>query len=371
MRYKPAEKIFKKALIGLFSAFLPDVLYSPDQVDLGSVKSILVIRQHDQLGDLILTTPVFRALRQKFPQAKITALARYYTNPVLHNNPNIDQVLVYPEKLKLATPQRLFRLFKGLRQPYDLCIVLNTVSHSLSSDVLCLLSGARYRLGTSEMPFYDFRPNLFYNILSAPPGSPVHETKRSLLILEHLGITTGDLSEEVCLTPEEQEQGKKVIWDHHLVPEKTIGIHLGAANLENRWPYQKYAALADWLAAEYGFSIAVFWGAREQELGERFLGVVKSRVEVIQGLSIRELAAAVKPLKLMITNDTGIMHLAAGAGAPTFSIFGRSEPELWRPLNRDFYGVRGLDKTCASAELEVVQSGIRRMLDKLEDQNKK
>jgi ADP-heptose:LPS heptosyltransferase len=368
MRYKPAEKIFKQAVIGLFSAFLPDVLYSPDQVDLGAVKSILVIRQHDQLGDLILATPVFRALRQRFPGARITALARYYTHPVLFHNPNIDRVLVYPEKLKLATPKRLFRLIRGLRQHYDLCIVLNTVSHSLSSDILALLSGARYRLGTAEMPFYHFRPNLFYNVLSRPPEHPVHETRRNLLILEHLGIGTDDLSEEVSFTPEEQEQGKKVLWDHHLVPEKTIGIHLGAANLENRWPYQRYAALADWLSSEYGFTIAVFWGAREQELGELFLGLVKSRVEAIQGLSIRELAAALKPLKLVVTNDTGIMHLAAGAGAPTFSIFGRSEPELWRPLNRDFYGVRGLDKTCASAELEVVQSGIRRMLDRLEDQ---
>ena len=52
------------------------------------------------------------------------------------------------------------------------------------------------------------------------------------------------------------------------------------------------------------------------------------------------------------------------ARTPTFAIFGRSEPEFWRPLNRNFYGVRGLDKTCASAELEVVQSGIKRMLSR-------
>ncbi len=52
MRIPKTEKIFKKAMIGLFSAFLSDVLYSPDQVDLGSVKSILVIRQHDQLGEM-------------------------------------------------------------------------------------------------------------------------------------------------------------------------------------------------------------------------------------------------------------------------------------------------------------------------------
>jgi ADP-heptose:LPS heptosyltransferase len=368
MRFKPAEKIFKKALIGIFSTFLPDVLYSPDQVDLGSVKSILVIRQHDQLGDLILTTPVYRALRQRFPNAKITVLARYYTNSVLQNNPNIDRVLVYPEKLKLATPKRLFQLFQGLRQPYDLCIVLNTVSHSLSSDVLCLLSGARYRLGPSEMPFYDFRPNLFYNVLSAPSVSPIHETKRSLLILEHLGITTGDLSEEVCLTPEEKEQGRKLLWDRHLIPEKTIGLNLGAYNTPNRWPYQKYAALADWLAKELGFQVAVFWGPREDDLGERFLGAVNAKVTPLPGLDIRQLAGVISQLRLVVCNNTGIMHLSAAVGAPTFAIFGLYDPELWRPLNKDFYGVRGLDKTCTSAELEVVQSGIKRMLERLEDQ---
>ncbi|MBI4727259.1 glycosyltransferase family 9 protein [candidate division TA06 bacterium] len=366
MRYKPAEKIFKKAMIGLFSAFLPDVLYSPDQVKLDSVKSILVIRQHDQLGDLILTTPVYRALRQRFPQARITAMARYYTHPVLHNNPNIDRVLVYPEKLKLATPKRLFQLLKGLRQSYDLCIVLNTVSHSLSSDVLGLLSGARYRLGTSELPFYDFRPNLFYNILSAPPTFPLHETKRSLLITERLGITTDDLSEEVCLTPEEQEQGRKLLWDRHLIPEKTIGLNLGAYNMPNRWPYRKYAALADWLASEFGFQIAVFWGPRENNLGERFLGAVNVKVTALPGLDVRQLAGVLRQLRLVVCNNTGIMHLSAAVGAPTFAIFGQNDPELWRPLNKNFYGVRGLDKTCASAELEVVQSGIKRMLDRMD-----
>ncbi len=59
-----------------------------------------------------------------------------------------------------------------------------------------------------------------------------------------------------------------------------------------------------------------------------------------------------------------MMHLSAALGTPTFAIFGRSEPEFWRPLNRNFYGVRGLDRTCASAELEVVQSGIKRMLSR-------
>ncbi|HTY08495.1 MAG TPA: glycosyltransferase family 9 protein, partial [Candidatus Edwardsbacteria bacterium] len=99
-----------------------------------------------------------------------------------------------------------------------------------------------------------------------------------------------------------------------------------------------------------------------QELGERFLGTVKSEVASIQGLSIRELAAVVSHLKLMICNDTGVMHLSAAVGAPTFAIFGRSEPELWRPLNKKFHGVRGADKTRASAELDVVKTAVGKAL---------
>jgi ADP-heptose:LPS heptosyltransferase len=86
-------------------------------------------------------------------------------------------------------------------------------------------------------------------------------------------------------------------------------------------------------------------------------------VASIQGLTLRQLAAVMARLRLVICNDTGVMHLAAAAGAPTFAIFGRSEPELWRPLNKGFYGVRGLDKSCASAELEVVKSAVKKMLD--------
>jgi heptosyltransferase-2 len=366
MRLSKTERSFKKALIWLFAKLLADKEYGPEQIDPASVKSVLVVRQHDQLGDLILSTPVFRALRSRFPQARITAVARVYTSSVLLNNPNIDQVLVYPEKLRFATPVRVIRLVRGLQQGYDLAVVINTVSHSLSSDLVALFSGAKYRLGSAERPFYDFRANLFYNLISPAPPEPVHESARSLATVAYLGAVTDDLSEEVALAPEEVRQGQKSLWDRHLVPEKTIGIHLGAANLENRWPYQKYARLAEWLNADYGFQIAVFWGAKEQELGERFLGEVKCTVHPVNGLDIRQVAAVLRHLRLVITNDTGIMHLSAAVGGNTFSIFGRSDPELWRPLNKGFYGVRGPDKTRASAELEVVQSGIRRMLERME-----
>jgi ADP-heptose:LPS heptosyltransferase len=289
-----------------------------------------------------------------------------YTSPVLLNNPNIDEVLVYPEKLRLASLSRLWRLVKGLRRRYDLAVVINTVSHSLSSDLLALVSGARYRLGSAEHAFYGSRPNLFYNLVSPAPKAPLHESARSLATVSYLGADTDDLSEEVHLTADELTAGQKELWDRHLAPDRTIGIHLGAANLENRWPFQKYARLAEWLNADHGFQIAVFWGAKEQELGERFMGEVKCPVHTINGLDIRLLAAVLRHLKLVVTNDTGMMHLSAAVGANTFSIFGRSDPELWRPLNKGFYGVRGPDKTRASAELEVVQSGIRRMLERMD-----
>lgn len=362
MRLPGIERIFKKAMTGLFKAALPAACYQPGDVDLKGIKKIIVIRQHDQLGDLLLSTPAFRAIKQSLPGVHLTVVARQYTYRVLENNPDIDRILVFPEKLYQATPAKLWRLWRGLRQGYDLAIVLNTISHSLSSDILARLTGAKYVLGPAENPLNGSSENFFYNLRA--PGSEVrlHETRRNLKILEYLGIGTEDPGEAMILSEPEEEQGRDILYKNHIMPERTVGIHLGAYNICNRWPYQNYAVLADWLVREFGFQVAVFWGPREQELGERFLGLVKSEVKVLSGLDIRQLASVIKPLRLVVCNDTGVMHLSAAVGAPTFAIFGRSEPEYWRPLNRIFYGVRGLDKTCASAELDVVQSGIKRML---------
>lgn len=362
MRVPKTEKLFKRFLLWLFERVIPDESFNPAQIDKKAVRSILVVRQHDQLGDLLLSTPAFAALRQGFPGARIVAVARCYTGAVLDYNPNIDRVLVYPEKLRLATPARLWRLWRGLRLGHDLCVVLNTVSHSLSSDVLCWLSGARYRLGSEELPFPGRRKNLFYNVLAPAAEGPLHETRRNLRILESIGVKCRDTDERVFLRDAEREEGRQTLYRAHLDPAKTVGIHLGAANIENRWPHERYAALADWLSRDLGYKVLVLWGPREEELGERFLGAVKTETATIKGLSIRQLAAVMSYLRLMICNDTGIMHLSAAVGAPTFAIFGRSEPELWRPLNKGFYGVRGPDKTRASAELAVVKNAVGKML---------
>lgn len=366
MRAPGLEKAFKHSLIRFLGWLIPADIYRPDQIDLGSVKSILVVRQHDQLGDLLLSTPAIHALRQSFPGAEITVIARHYTQAVLRNNPDIDRLLVFPEKLRLATPRRVWRLLRGLGRHYDLAVVLNTVSHSLSSDLLAWLSGARWRLGSDEHPFPAGRGTPFYNLISRGPDPRVHETLRSLAIVEHIGARADDLGERLALSRQEREYGEAVLWSHHLMPEKTVGLNLGAYQMPNRWPYQNYAALADWLAGELGFQVAAFWGPREEELGELFLGAVGAEVTPLPGLNLRQLAAVISHLRLVVCNDTGIMHLSAASGTPTFAIFGRNDPEYWRPLNRNFYGVWGPDKAKASAELTTVKTGIKRLLERAE-----
>jgi len=362
MRLPALEKIFKRSLLKIFEAVTPSVRYNPEDVDRSLIKRVIVIRQHDQMGDLLLSTPAFRAIRNSLPEAEITVVARQYTYRVLENNPDIDRILVFPEKVYQATPAKLWELWQGLRRGYDLAIVLNTISHSLSSDVLARLTGARYILGSAENPFAGVRDNLFYNLLAPGSEERLHETRRNLKILGYLGIGTNDLGERCELSSDEADMGRDILYKNHIMPERTVGIHLGAYNICNRWPYQNYANLADWLIKEFGYQVLAFWGPGEDELGERFLGLVKGDVRTLSGLSLRQLASVMKPLRLVVCNDTGVMHLSAALGTPTFAIFGRSEPEYWRPLNKNFYGVRGLDKTCASAEMDVVRSGIKRML---------
>ena len=121
------EQTFKRNWLRLFETWLDRGVVSPNLINLYAIRRILVVRQHDQLGDFLLSTPVFRALREFFPQAHIAVIARTYTAELAYHNPYLNEVLVVPEKLLWWTPAKIWRLLAGLRRGWDLAIVLNTV----------------------------------------------------------------------------------------------------------------------------------------------------------------------------------------------------------------------------------------------------
>ena len=357
------EQAFKRKGLRFFEKWLDRGIVAPNFINLYEIRRILVIRQHDQLGDFLLSTPVFRALRQFFPQAHLAVIARTYTAELAQHNQYLNEVLVVPERLLWWTPAKIWRLLRGLRGGWDLTIVLNTVSHSLTSDLLAYFSGARYILGSEHRVFPGCRRNFFYNLV-ARYFSPIKpQSERNLDIVRHLGITTEDNSEMMTLAAVEKDFAEQFL-RRQGVAEDTVVIvmHPGAGKIHNRWPAEKFAGLANLLHRQFNVRIILTWGPQENALGINLCRQLAFDPIVVHGLALRQLAAILAQGHVFICNDTGVMHLAAAVGTPLVAIFGPTDPLEWKPIGQKFIALRGENNSCESVSVQQVLQAAQTLL---------
>jgi ADP-heptose:LPS heptosyltransferase len=357
------EQAFKRNWLRFFEKWFDRGVVSPNLINLYAIRRILVVRQHDQLGDFLLSTPVFRALRQFFPHAHIAVIARGYTAELAANNQYLNDVLVIPEKLLGWTPVKIWRLLAGLFQGWDLAIVLNTVSHSLTSDLLAYFSGARYILGSEHRPFAGCKRNFFYNLVARYFTQIKPQSERNLDIVRHLGIDTDDRSEVMTLTAQEKLFASHLL-RRHGVGEKdvVVAMHPGAGKIHNRWPLEKFAELANALHRQFEVRIVLTWGPHENELGVNLCRRLSFDPIIVHGLSLRQLAALLAHANIFICNDTGVMHLAAAVGTPLVAIFGPTDPSEWKPIGKKFVAVRGEKHHCENVSVQQVLQTVQNLL---------
>lgn len=359
------EQAFKRNGLRLFEKWLDRGIVSPTLINLYAMRRILVVRQHDQLGDFLLSTPVFRALRQFFPQAHITVIARTYTAELAQHNEFLNEVLVVPEKLLWWTPAKIWRLFRGLRRGWDLTIVLNTVSHSLTSDLLAYFSGARYILGSEHRIFPGCKRNFFYNLVARYFAQAKPQSERNLDIVRHLGIDTEERGEVMTLTAQEKLFANSFMRQHGLgEKEVVIAMHPGAGKIHNRWPVEKFAELANLLHRQYAVRLILTWGPHEKALGLDLRRRLQFDPIVVAGMKLRQLAAILAHCDIFVCNDTGVMHLAAAVGTPLVAVFGPTDPLEWKPLGKKFVAVRSQTQRCANVTPQQVLQAVQSLLGK-------
>jgi len=358
------ERHFKQKGLRFLETHLGRRPVRPEALDLLGVRRILVVRQHDQLGDFLLATPALRALRERFPKAYIALVVRRYTAEAALHNRYIDEVIVIRETLHGWKPGELPALWRKLRQGFDLAVVLNTVSHSLTSDLLAHLSGARRVLGSAGRVFPGCRRNFFYNLEAPLVDGRQHQTDRNLDILRYLGIETQDKREVLTLLPEELAPAKAWLREQGIDFQRpVVGLHPGAGKEANRWPADNFAAVARRLH-ERGIQVLLTWGPKEKTLGQRVLSEMRFQPIVAAGLRLRPLAALLAHVDLFVCNDTGVMHVAAAVGAPTLAIFGPTDPYQWAPLGDHVTALRAQDGRCVSVSVEEVLGKIEQQMER-------
>jgi len=244
--------------------------------------------------------------------------------------------------------------------------VLSSESHSLTSDLLATLSGARYILGSEQRPFPGCTSNFFYNLISPDSKPNRHQSQRNVDIVRYIGADISDLSETIHITDDEK---KEIQSEYGHIYKKgagpVIGLHVGANKVENRWPIPRFCELAEYLRKKYRCHIVVFWGPKEEALGRQFLKQVKVSSDPVEPSTLRRQAIHFSLCDLVICNDTGIMHLCAAVGTRLVAIFGPTDPEYWKPTGKKFMAVRSKDANMENVKIQMVMKAVSKQLASL------
>lgn len=281
---------------------------------------ILVINLN-QIGAVMLATPVFTCLKDAFPNARVATLVRDSMRPLLFGNPWLDEVIGWDMRWPLSRRLQVIRSLR--RQRYDVAINL---SHALERSLLARLSGAPLRIGfnTAEASF-------LHNRRVIERQNRTHAAERNLDLVRALGIEADGRREGLRMFVLEEDRQWLAGWANSvgLRDEETlITLNPGASNDAKKWPHEHFARLADMLAAR-GHRLALLGAAFEQADADAILRLTRADVIPLTGrLNLRQLGAVIARSRVLVTNDTGPMHMAIGLRVPSVCLFGSSDP-LW------------------------------------------
>jgi len=277
------------------------------------------------LGDVILTTPLIRRLKEVFPEAQLSYLTQDTFAPLLQHNPYLDEVIPFSVRGSVAAQARAYWALR--RRRFDLAIDL---FGNPRTALLTRLTGARIRVGG------DFRGRgKLYNVRVPSPTVEPHAIDFHWRSLEALGITKGDQRTEIFVAAEEKK------WAHDFLNRLSIdrtrplvGLHPGATWPNKRWPEKYFAELAEKLRAQ-NIQVLITQGPGEDAIVAAVRRQCSAHVVPLPVLSLRRLASVLQRLNVFVSNDCGVMHLAVAVGTSTVGLFGPSQPEIWFPYDQN------------------------------------
>ncbi len=295
-------------------------------------RRILVIRP-DRIGDVVVATPVFRALRMHFPDAFLAALVRPVTEPILRHNPRLDTVLV--DDYEGAHAGRAgfldrLRLLRSLR--FDTALMLlPTERHAW----MTFLAGIPHRIGVGTKLYQALT---FTRSVSRNKYIPLrHEADYNLDLARRLGVNSDDLSAELFLTEEELSHAEGLLAARGRdISRPLVTLHPENGGSAPNWTAGVYVDLARNLIDTLpDAQILVLLSPAGRALGEMFTGISSERIlSPLVESDLRMVMGCIGASDVTVSASTGPMHLAAGLKIPTVNMFcplTACSPFLWGP----------------------------------------
>ncbi len=292
-----------------------------------SYRRILITRLRF-IGDIVLTTPLIRSIREACPDARIAYMGEKRAVALLEHNPFLDEIIPYDyDRPGVFEQARVGLLLK--RRRFDLAVDL---FGNPRSALLVRLSGARVRVGPEKR-----ERGRLYTIRVPDDGTPKTAVEFHNGYIRAAGIPPVATKPELFLTDDEKRDAASYLrWagGEGRAPDPArplIGMHPGGTWPAKKWLPERFAGLADMLRSKLGARVIITSGPADAGVASAVDAHAVSAPTVLNVLPLRQLAAVISRCSVFIANDAGPMHIAASLGVPTIGLFGPGEDSIWFP----------------------------------------
>jgi heptosyltransferase II len=297
------------------------------------IKRILIVRT-DRIGDVVLSTPVIKAVRDANPGAFVAMMVSLYAREIVEGNPHLNEVIVFDKK-RFKGVLGAFRFSALLKaRKFDTALILHPAKRI---HIILWLARIKKRIGLDKKWGFLLTDRLPHT----KQFGQKHEIEYNLDILRMAGIESGDRQLLVPVKAENSYRIKELLKKNGFGDrEDFVVIHPGASCPSKRWPSERFAIVADEIISRFHKKVVIVAGINDERFGQDVNDAMENEALDLSGdLSVGELIALLEKARFLVSNDSGPVHIAVALGVPVVAIFGRSQPGLsfkrWGPVGKD------------------------------------
>ena len=289
------------------------------------MKRILVVNVN-WLGDVIFSSPVFKALKEAYPQAKISCLAVPRVKDILESIPAIDEIIIYDEKGKHRNPIAKLQLIGELRRKnFDIAFLLH---RSLTRALLVFFAGIPQRVGYDEKGRGRF---LTHKV--KPLVKQGHRSDHYLNVIESFGIKIKDRTTSIAVSSQAEKEIAVILEKKGILKDdKIIVINPGGNWDLKQWAVGNFTKLIEQLMEKFSYKIIISGASKDVDLANTIIAPLKIKPIVLVGeTNLKQVMVLMKRADIVISADSGPLHIASSVGTNVIGIFGPTRPEVTAP----------------------------------------
>jgi heptosyltransferase-2 len=287
----------------------------------------IMIRSTNWIGDAVMTTPALAAVRKFFPASEITLVANPIVAELFREHSDCDRVLVFDKKGEHKGPAGFWRFCRMLRrQKFDLAILFQ---NAIEAAFMAFFAGIPQRAGYAT----EGRGLLLTQaVVLGASEKTLHHTDYYLHMLKQIGIGNSEAGLRLMCSDKESKWAEGILrW------KRWVAVNPGAAYGDaKRWFPERFAQVADTLQDEFGVGVIMTGASAEADIGRDIENLMRNQpLNMIGKTTVRQLMAVLSQCVLVITNDSGPMHIAAALNVPIAAIFGPTDHTTTSPLGEN------------------------------------